>query len=956
MAVAVSPTGQEMVIDVMGRLWLLPVDGGTASPITDEMGNARQPSWSPDGAYLTFQAYWEGNWHIYTVARDGSQLTQITEGDFDSREPHWSPDGSSIIFASDHSGNYDIYQYAFNSQKTIQLTSDLSNEYGPCWSPNGESVAYVSDHPDQSGIWTYSMASENNSLIQPSEKKVFGVAWSKDGATMTYNEQAAGSSTLHYSHPENSEFSPKQISASTQDVFPFRVSWLDSEQFLYTSDGEIMRSTLTGQSTEKISFEFTVQLNRPSYTKKKRNFNPAENLAIKGICQPQLSPDGNSIAAIMLGDIWIIDKNGEGKKLTDDGYYELSPMWSPQGDRLAFLSDRSGIFELYVHHFASGEQEKIGSILGMPSGMSWSPSAEQIAVSTNFGPRLGRVFSANLVTGEIKSVTPMLTSSLGAPSWSPDGELIAFSILQPYSTLYREGVNGVVYYDTSGMLRGRLQGVDTLSLGVRAKDGPLWSPDGQYLASISSGRLWVFPVDSAGQLRAKPMRLTTELADNPSWSGDSQEILYMATNRLRKINIATGEIADVAIDLTWDRQAPSGELVIHAGTLFDGTSEEVVKDVDVFISGHRITEIRAHQPYAGTGTFIDASQQFVMPGLIDGHSHQGSYEGEKLDRGWLAWGVTATRDPASEPYDAINRREARESGHTIGPRIFFTGSPIDGNRIYYPGASALESEEQIDLEMRRADLLDYDMIKTYVRLSDPLQRKVIEGAHAIGIPVSSHELYPAVVFGVDGIEHISGTSRRGYSAKLSSRSKAYSDVTTLIAKSGMTFTPTTGIYISYKYLLAEDPAPLSDPRVIKFANAAMLGATRSSLNEITENPEPWKDKFENTLKMVRDVHEQGGFVTAGTDSPIIPYGFSLHMELEAYVRAGISSFEVLKSCTSNAAKLIHAEDELGAIQPGMLADLLILDENPLEDIKNTRSMNKVIVNGRVFTREELLNN
>lgn len=136
----------------------------------------------------------------------------------------------------------------------------------------------------------------------------------------------------------------------------------------------------------------------------------------------------------------------------------------------------------------------------------------------------------------------------------------------------------------------------------------------------------------------------------------------------------------------------------------------------------------------------------------------------------------------------------------------------------------------------------------------------------------------------------------------------------------------------------------------------MLNATRNTISEIQENPQPWKDKFENTLQMVRDVHEQGGLVTAGTDSPIIPYGFSLHMELEAYTHAGMSNYEVLKSCTSDAAKLIHAENELGTIAPGKLADVLILNKNPLQDIRHTRSMNKVIANGRVFTMAELINN
>ena len=101
MAVALSPGGDTLAYDLLGRIWLMPVTGGEGTPITDPFGNARQPSWSPDGKKIAFQAYWDGNWHIYTVNTDGTGLKQMTTGDFDHREPHWSPDGTTLAFSSD---------------------------------------------------------------------------------------------------------------------------------------------------------------------------------------------------------------------------------------------------------------------------------------------------------------------------------------------------------------------------------------------------------------------------------------------------------------------------------------------------------------------------------------------------------------------------------------------------------------------------------------------------------------------------------------------------------------------------------------------------------------------------------------------------------------------------------------------------------------------------------------
>ena len=112
--------------------------------------------------------------------------------------------------------------------------------------------------------------------------------------------------------------------------------------------------------------------------------------------------------------------------------------------------------------------------------------------------------------------------------------------------------------------------------------------------------------------------------------------------------------------------------------------------------------------------------------------------------------------------------------------------------------------------------------------------------------------------------------------------------------------------------------------------------------------------FKNALQMVKDVYDKGGWIVAGTDGPIIPFGMSLHLELESYAAAGLPNAAVLKTATYDAARLLNAAADLGSIEVGKLADLIILDANPLEDIKNLRKMDKVILNGRVLTLQDLL--
>ncbi len=116
----------------------------------------------------------------------------------------------------------------------------------------------------------------------------------------------------------------------------------------------------------------------------------------------------------------------------------------------------------------------------------------------------------------------------------------------------------------------------------------------------------------------------------------------------------------------------------------------------------------------------------------------------------------------------------------------------------------------------------------------------------------------------------------------------------------------------------------------------------------------WERRFQNACKMIKDIHDKGGLISAGTDGPILPYGFGLHMELEAYQAAGLSTFEVLQTATINNAKVLGTQEDMGTLEAGKLADLIIVKENPLADIKNIREIEWTIVNGRIYSQASLL--
>ena len=964
MAVAVSPDGKTLMIDLQGMLYSLPATGGKAKQLTGPILEASHPEYSPDGSQVVLQSYQGGTFHIWVMRPDGTGLRQLTTGHGDDREPRFSPNGKTVAFSSDRAfkGSYDVWTVDVATGKLTQITSSNDEEYEPAWSPDGKQLAYVdgvysAGEPGVGGVQARTIAAVDlqtgkaHTLVSIGKTagRFESPSWSKEGKLAYVELLGSG----NFVDEAKLIVDGAVVSEANKDTFPFPAAWVSPTTLYYTANGKILKANLAAKTEVSIPFSADIQSIRPVYRGKDFGFDATAEKQVKGVLAPALSPDGKQVAFVALNQLYLLDVGkSTPRALTHDTFYKQGPTWSPDGKWLAYVSDKEGIENIYLLDLKTGEERRPAPSKSAEIFPAWSPDGKSMA----FQNQTGATLLLDVATGTISPLAPA-TFFPGRPAFSANGKTVTIATVKPYSHRFREGTSSILAVDVSTKKTEWFEPAPFESISTRTEDGPVYSPDGKEMVFVMDDLLYAMPVDENGTPSGKAVALNTEITDAPTYSG--QKILYLSNGKLRLLDRATKTIAPVSLDLTYKPDQSTSKILIHAARYWKGAGPDELKDVDVLVDGHRIASIAPHTGKVPAGyQVIEAPNSTVLPGLWENHAHPNSdasiYYGDRLGRLWMIYGITTLRDMADQAYRAAEEKESFVSGAAVGPRLFATGEAIDGERTYYPMMIPTTSEAQLQREFERLHGLDFDFMKLYVRLPYSWVVKGADYAHnQMGVQTAGHYLLPAVALGNDGMSHVSATARTGYAYSRTLTGASYGDVQKLMAESGMWTTST----LLNPALIVNSPAMADDPRYEVAPPWEQERLIRARDKALKSSDGAKASTVERTMReeaTVKGVLERKGMFIGGTDSPLDLPSTSLHLNLRSQVKYGLAPWQALETVTSTAAKAAKVDKDLGTLEAGKLADLILVEGDPLANIEDVTKVQCVMKNGQIRSVSEIM--
>ena len=988
-----SPDGKKLVYlsDRSGseNIWIADADGSHARALTKGDKNLyASPEWTPDGDYVVASKTGMPIGSIYDIwlyHKDGGAGVSLTKDDKgpapgppgrgtqnNALGAAFGPDGRYLWYARHRGGfgynlSFPLWELAIYDRRTGKVfpqTDLYGSAMRPVLSPDGKWLVYATRHDAETGLRLRNLVTGDEQwLVYPVQRD-------------------------------------DQESRFTRDLMPGSSFTPDSKALVVSYGGKIWRVEIPSGQVTAIPFTAHVRQELGPLVRFETRVDTGAIL-VKQIRDAAPSPDGRRLAFSALDKLYVMDlPRGTPRRLTTDTVHEQVPAWSPDGQWIAYVtwSDDGGYVEKVRADARGGaKSQRLTSDPAFYDHPVWSPDGQRIVVIKGpRGPRLNEQRGPGYelawlpaAGGATTRITPI--SGGGRPHFARDPSRIYLYetdeglvsmrydgtdrrvhikvtgytinlpeaqpspadeiIVAPDSGRVLATASNYVYLVTLPLVGATPPAVNVADTSAATfpvhKLTPVggdfigWTPDAK-AAYWSIGRSFfrydLALADSlarlktrADSIRADSLKQATK--DKPDSAGKAR------VDSLAKVPAYEPERVDVTIRVP--RDVPRGSVVLRGARIVSMKGDEVIEKGDVVVTDNRLACVATACPAPGGARVIDVAGETIIPGLIDIHAHPWPTWGIHEREVWkylanLAWGVTTTRDPQTATTDVLTYADQVEAGDLIGPRIYHTGPGVFGAFLEENWTSLDDVRNTLK---RYSEFYHTNTIKQYMAGNRKQRQWVIMAAKELG-------LMPTIEGGLD-FKMNQTVQLDGYPGSEHSFPimPLYNDAVQLAAQSGITYTPT--LLVSYggpwsENYFYERYDIHDDAKVRRFL-------PHEEIDQRAERRTWFRDNqyvFPRIAASAAAILRAGGNVGMGCHGQLD--GLGCHWELWAMTGGGMTPREALKVGTIDGAYGIGMEQDLGSLEPGKLADLIVLDANPLEDIHNTVKIRYVMKNGRLY--------
>ncbi len=992
MSVDVSPDGADVVFDLLGDLYTIPIAGGEAKALTSGVEWDMQPRYSPNGKWIAFTSDRAGGDNIWIMNRDGSKPQQVTKETFTLlNSPSWTPDSDFIVarkhFTSRRSlGAGEMWLYHRAGGEGVQLTeraNDQKDAGEPVFSPDGRYL-YFSQDVTPGKVFEYNKDPNTQIYViqrldrqrREMERFITGPGGairptpSPDGGSLAFIRRVRYKSVLYVADLESGAERPlhdgldrdMQETWAIHGVYPAMAWTPDNRSIVFWADGKIKRIDVSSKSVSEIPFhvastrKIAKALRFPIEVAPKR-------FRTKMLRWVQVSPDGKQVVYQALGHLYIRDlPNGTPRRVTrQSDHLEFYPSFSRDGRSLVYTTwDDEKYGSIRIVPTTGGEGRVVTSKPGHYLEPVLSPDGSRIVYRTSSDGYLrpatwGREQGLFVITA--RGGIPELLHKTGfLPQFGASNNRVFFMIVDDEEK------------DTRALKSIDLKGSDerTHMQSAEATEFVI-SPNEKWIAFTENFNAYVAPfVEGAKSLKVGPKeksipirKVSRDAGEYLHWSGDSGRLYWalgpeLFSRQLREaFEFVDGtpeklpEDPAVGVNIGFEQAAdiPSGTVAFTGGRIVTMRGDEVIENGTVVVRGDRIVAAgpRDSVTIPADAKVYDVAGKTIMPGIIDVHWH-GAMGSDEItpEQSWvnyvsLAFGVTTIHDPSNDTSEIFAASEMARAGLITGPRIYSTGTILYGAKSPY--RAIIDSIDDARAHLRRMKAVGAFSVKSYNQPRRDQRQQIVAAARELemmvvpeGGSLFEHNM-TMIVDGHTGIEHSIPVA------------KIYDDTMQLWSKSQTWYTPT--LIVGYGGLFGENywyrnTNVWENTRLLSFVPRRVVD---SRARRRTLAPDDEWNHF-NNARIAADLVNRGVHVQLGAHGQ--REGLGAHWELWMFVQGGMTPLQALRSATLSGAQYLGMDRDLGSIESGKLADIIVLDRNPLENIRNSESIVYTMVGGHLF--------